>query len=307
LRTYPLSMALAAVLSFAGAACGDSEKEPIDTPLEQRDGGGKPPPKDSGVIACTKEGETKACTCGAGKYGERTCKKSVYSECDCSASPSRDGGPKPGPTEALCKPGYFTGNFKGKYRPGAFGGGILPSGFEVDIEGGMALFGSNRPPLSFTLEEELSGGGEFQTFTVKGGCMQGMAKAFFITENPFVAKLTGSLDCETGEFVGALDGYYTLLNLPGANFYFRGPLTAQFELADESLKNGEWMVEEPPALSGDAAGGGQGSWDSKWTAAKGPEFEIDPCETVPAKDDAGVPLAAPTIPPTTPMKDGGAP
>lgn len=238
--------------------------------------------EDGGVISAEcREGAVRSCRCGAAE-GSALCRRAAWSACECA---TKDGGSVDAskrPTKPACKVGYYEGAFSGRYRPGLFGLGVLGSGLPFDITGGPML---TRPGLSFTLEETSTGpAGEFSTFTVGNGCMTGIAKAVG-TDNPFVAKITGDLDCATGHFVGILDGYYTLLNVPGANFKFSGPITAQFDVEQLLLRDGAWSVMEPPALNGDPAGGGDGTWSAAYKAAK-PTGD-NPCRDVPA-GDAGV-------------------
>ena len=239
--------------------------------------------EDGGIISAEcREGATRSCRCGE-EEGQALCRRAAWSLCECS---THDGGRtradagKSG--QPACKVGYYEGEFSGRYRPGLFGLGVLGSGLPFDITGGPM---GARPGLSFTLEETSTGAaGEFSTFTVGNGCMTGIAKAVG-TDNPFVAKLTGDLDCGTGLFVGILDGYYRLLNVPGANFKFSGPITAQFDVDQLRLRDGEWSVMEPPALNGDPAGGGDGTWSATYQAPK-PTGD-NPCRDLPA-GDAGV-------------------
>lgn len=268
---YLLRMHLA-VLAFclAASACAESGQ-----PARSSDDDPSSVDEDE-PSECTRDGQTEACTCG-GEAGTRTCTGGTYGRCVCLEDED-DSAPRP--SEPQCKAGYYVGNFSGKYRPGAFGFGIFPSGFEVDIAGGESFFDNSLPPLAFSLTAEEFGVGEFSSFTVGGGCMQGIATAVAITQSPFVAKLTGDLDCRTGEFTGVLEGYYTLIGIPGADFTFSGPLTAQFDLTEATLDDGAWSVEEPPALDGSPAGGGEGVWDAKWSAAKAPMRENDPCANI---------------------------
>jgi hypothetical protein len=283
-------------LGLLFAACGESDSPPLSTDnmsanADDEDG----PKKDGGLKECTTEGKKTACTCASGKTGTQTCKSGKLGVCACGGSVVSDGGPRV--ITNKCKAGYYTGNFKGKYRPGAFGFGIFPSGFEVDIEGGKSFFDDSLPPLAFSLTQELSGSGEFQTFTVGGGCMQGLATAVVVTQSPFVAKLDGSLDCGTGVFEGKLTGYYTLIGIPGADFSFTGPLTAEFNFDQATLDNGEWSVEEPPAANGQAAGGGEGTWDAKWTQDVAPDTgKPSPCDDIGPNGEHTTPTAKPTTP-----------
>jgi hypothetical protein len=281
-------------LGLLFAACGE-ETPPVSSGDDNATGDDDNGSKTDASSMCMTPGGTHTCTCSNGKLGTKTCSKSgTYGSCNCSAN--TDGG-KPQTGKQLCKAGYYTGNFMGKYRPGAFGFGIFPSGFEVDIAGGKSFFDQSLPPLAFSLTEQLEGSGEFKTFTVGGGCMQGLATAVVVTQSPFVAKLTGDLNCETGEFSGMLEGYYTLIGIPYADFSFSGPLTAQFNFDDSSLEDGMWSVREPPAANGDPAGGGEGTWNAQWTADMAPMLAKDPCAEIgpggshaPITDDAGQPI-----------------
>ncbi|MET0284880.1 MAG: hypothetical protein ABW352_10430 [Polyangiales bacterium] len=302
--TYSLTSPVRAGLLTLGllfAACGESG----DGTVTGNDMGNanadddEPEEKDSGVSECTSEGASRTCSCSNGKTGTRTCKSGKYSACSCTGGTGSDAG-KP-TVSNKCKPGYYTGGFRGKYRPGAFGFGLFASGFEVDIEGGKSFFDDSLPPLAFELTEEYAGSGEFQTFKVGGGCMQGIANAVVITQSPFVARLEGDLNCSTGEFKGTLTGYYTLIGIPGADFSFQGPLTAQFNFDNSTLDDGEWSVAEPPAADGNAAGGGEGTWDAKWTQEDAPIFENNPCDDIGPNGEH----KPPTAPPTTSTPDAG--
>ena len=287
-RTYwPRILAFAALTwtALGPVGCGEKASVAKSGPEEGDDDGdeGAPAGKE-----CSAEGSTRACSCTNGGAGRKTCKNGAYGSCTSCVSASDDAGPRPASSEPQCKAGYYTGEFTGKYKPGAFGLGIGESLLEVDIMGEMS---NGRPALAMTLEENASNaGGEFYTFTVGNGCMTGVAKAVG-TNNPFVARLTGDLDCNTGQFVGTLEGRYTLLDLMGLEFKFKGPLTAKFDVPSSSLKEGAWTVDEPPALTGDRAGGGEGSWGAKFTSDMAPDSGVDPCavlepSTGPA--DAGV-------------------
>jgi hypothetical protein len=217
---------------------------------------------------CMPEAATRACTCASGGTGQKTCTAGNWS--DCTSCSTRDAGPRPVIKE-LCKAGYYVGHMEGKYKPGFASLGIAESLFEVDFE--SEAVGDN-PPLALTLTENREGTGEFASFTVGGGCMVGLARSGD-TDNPFVARLTGELDCKTGDFNGVMKGVYTLLNFPGLDYDFEGPITAHF--IDQELADGEWSADEPPALNGQPAGGGAGSWGATWQADQTPDLASDPC------------------------------
>ncbi|MDB4973431.1 MAG: hypothetical protein JWN48_1772 [Myxococcaceae bacterium] len=268
-------------LALLGSACGTDDTGATQTSDAGRDG---PDEVDAAALMCTGT-ESKACSCASGQSGRKTCKNKKFGGCVCGV-PTSDAG-KPLSTQDLCKAGYYTGNFKGLYNPGFAGGGLVMSGFQVMIEG--KALNATVPALAFTLEEEESGpAGEFHTFTVGGGCMVGSANVFNVIDNPFVARITGSLDCSTGYFEGQLDGQYTLLNLSPVPSLFKGPLTAQFVLP-QTLADGEWQVAEPNAALGGSMGGGQGTWGAEWSAESAPMMDSDPCAVIMDSADGGGP------------------
>jgi hypothetical protein len=295
-------------LGLLFAACGE-EDPPVSSTEDEATADDDDDSKstvDAGANSCTNEGKSVACTCASQKTGTKTCKGGRYGACGCGGTTVTDGGKKP--IQNKCKAGYYTGNFKGKYRPGAFGFGIFESGFEVDIEGGKSFFDDTLPPLAFSLTQELEGSGEFQTFKVGGGCMQGLATAVFVTQSPFVARLEGELNCSTGVFEGKLTGYYTLIGLTGLDFSFTGPLTAEFNFEEATLDNGDWSVREPPAADGNPAGGGEGTWDAKWTQDMAPMLsEKNPCDDVGPNGEHLVPGATPTTDAGTTNTDAATP
>ncbi len=261
------------VVSNAGAHGGDSSD---DTPGD------------------CKEGSRRDCRCDSSS-GQATCAGGSYGACECTADHEtmQDAGAgaprKPQPYAPMCKPGYYTGGFTGMYSPGLVGLGILNAGIDVDV---MGADDAGVPSLALTLEESSSGAGEFVTYSVEGGCMSGLAEAGG-TQTPFVARLTGDLDCSTGKFNGQLNGYYTFVGVPGFDFQFTGPFIGQFSPATTAL-DGTWMIMEPPALDGEPAGGGQGTWHATLQSASAPDGGEDPCKDIPAADaaDAGAESAA---------------
>ncbi|MDB4985415.1 MAG: hypothetical protein JWN04_593 [Myxococcaceae bacterium] len=287
-----------ACLALSGSACGSND---TGGQSSDEDGGNVVDTGDASSLVC--EGtSTAACTCSNKQSGRKTCKNSRWGGCVCGIPPSDAGIPRS--TQDLCKAGYYTGGFTGTYFPGFAGGGVFPSGFSVMIEGKSL---NDTPPLAFTLNENETGpAGEFHSFTVGNGCMTGNANAFGVVDNPFVARITGTLDCGTGYFTGQLDGQYQLLGIFPVPSLFSGPLTAQFYLP-QNLKDGAWMVSEPASLSGPAMGGGMGSWNADWSADDAPVTATDPCAAVSMLIDGGVwtdPNGDTTVTPpvTTPPK-----
>jgi hypothetical protein len=271
------ALCIAALSALAGACAATGDDPPI-TPLS--DAGSNVATPDAGMQpptnACTTidEGTQRACPCTDGTQGSQACLGGSYQPCKCAA-------PVTTTVQQLCKAGFYSGEFTGKYKPGAFGFGIIGSFIEVDIMGSKS---GNYPALSFTLEAKQEGGGEFPTFAVKNGCMIGSANAYGTT-NPFVGLISGELDCRTGKFSGTITGRYDLLNF-GLKFDFTGPVESQFEVPQFRLKDGTWNVKEPPALDGTPAGGGGGAWSAIWESAMAPSGE-DPCSSSALAPDGG--------------------
>lgn len=270
------------LLSVALWGCGSETTSEPDERAPSR-------PRDAGaavVAECEEDGMTRRCTCKNGSFGRQTCSDEKLGVCGSCAEGPRDAG-RPGPRVELCKAGYYTGQIEGDYKPGFAGLGLGESPLEVQFEGAEI---NGLPALSLTLDADTSGSvGEFSSFTVGNGCMQGLARSGQ-TDNPFAARLTGDLDCSTGAFVGVMEGFYTLLNLPGFDYHFKGPITAQFYANDSALRDGEWDVSEPPALNGQRAGGGTGTWNATWAAERAPDSGVDPCKDIVSTGplDAGV-------------------
>jgi hypothetical protein len=267
-----LMVTLSTASGVAFLACGsDSPAEfttpDASTPVADTDSGSTAPKPE---CTASQEGTQRACTCVGGKGSTQTCRSGAYDACKCDAP----AGPQ------LCKAGFYSGEFSGKYKPGAFGLGIFPSPLEVDIIGVGA---NGYPALSFTLEETKEGSGEFQSYRIKNGCMVGSANAYG-TNNPFIGRIDGELDCTTGIVTATISGQYNLLSL-GLMFQFTGPATGQFTLPASRLTDGVWSVQEPNALIGQPAGGGGGKWSAFWTDTAAPSGE-DPCTA--GWSDAGV-------------------
>ena len=175
------------------------------------------------------------------------------------------------------------GNFEGMYLPANASGGLVGSEFGVMVSGKPL---NDIPALQLTLEEHVEGAGEFHSISVSDGCMSGSAIVFGLLDNPFVARVSGSLDCATGYFDGWLDGQYTMFNISPTPTLFSGPFTAQFQLP-QTLTDGIWDVSEgTSALTGGSSGGGKGSWTVDWTADHAPDASADPCAAI-APGDGG--------------------
>jgi hypothetical protein len=280
-----LLVACALTIALVAPACGSSDTgaSPSPTPDAGDDEAG-----DGAVGECTGA-TTKSCACSSDgtTRGTKKCQNGKFSACsNCTADVIKDAAVS---NVDLCKAGYYSGEFSGTYKPGAFGFGLGMSLLEVPITGTPFM---DIPALSFNLEQQATGVGEFMTYTVGQGCMTGNAQAYG-TDNPIVARVSGSLDCSTGIFTGTLTGHYKLLNFNELPFEFTGPLKAMFMLPS-SIKDGTWTVSEPPAADGEAAGGGMGTWSADWKSDDVPYSDVDPCAEIPYEDGG---LPAP--------KDGG--
>ena len=183
----------------------------------------------------------------------------------------------PSSGQILCKAGFYSGEFTGKYKPGVFGLGVIESPVEFDVQGASS---NGYPALSFTLTKYEEGGGvgdEFATYGVHDGCMVGSANVKG-TDSPFVGRIDGTLNCQTGAFSGTITGRYDLVGLGLLTYDFTGPTTGQFQLPQAQITGGLWNVKEPDALLGGAAGGGGGEWSAIWKSDAPPAGK-DPCSS----------------------------
>jgi hypothetical protein len=237
---------------------------------------------DAGMRECAvyDEGKPRACTCSSGAVGTQACLAGRYQPCKCETAVSPSDQP-------LCKAGFYSGNFTGKYKPGVFGFGFIEGPLEFDLQGQGV---GNYPALSFTLLEEGKGDSEFSTYTVKDGCMIGSA-AVKSTYSPFVGRIQGELNCKTGVFDGTISGRYDLVGLNLLKYDFSGTATAQFQLPVH-LVDGLWNVKEPDALLGTPSGGGGGTWSADWVSDTPPAGD-DPCTSADMWSDAGTDAGGP--------------
>jgi hypothetical protein len=284
LDTRRLGLLASLILSLA--ACGGDNKGTTVGPVTDGDGDGDGDgdegdgDDDEGEEKECDNGPKQDCQCDDGSDGTQYCNTTFgsYSECDCGG----DG------DNGLCKAGYYTGEFKGKWRPGQFdlgGGATLVT---ADIS---AMGTAEKPGLALTLEEKAETGGEFPTYEVKNGCVVGTATAFGFDSHPFVAAMTGELDCKTGKFSGVLDGKYYLFNSGKlSEWFFMGPLTADFTPEGAELDNGEWDMREKQAKPNEDPGaGGEGTWGAAWKSAEGPALPPECLELINGGgSDAGV-------------------
>lgn len=271
-----LFLGMSALLIAASAWTGCKEEAPILIG-ENMDGGPRDDDdEDVDDGECTEDnlGDTMDCNCG-GKPGASKCLEDGWSKCECL--PDRE---DPTPMGSRCKAGYYTGSFTGMWRPGAFdlGGGFTLINVQID-----AKMTEKGPGLALTLEakEDLSGG-EFPQLEVKNGCVVGTATAIGgLDSHPFVATLTGELDCQTGDFSGTMDGVYSLFDSGElSQWYFTGdfgkdapkvPLTGHFYSETEKIDDGTWDLREKQTKPEELPGaGGEGVWEAKWESDKGP-------------------------------------
>ncbi|HEX7668407.1 MAG TPA: hypothetical protein VF395_02430 [Polyangiaceae bacterium] len=151
--------------------------------------------------------------------------------------------PEAKPTAGSCKPGHYSGTYTGNYVTAVYGGGILP----VAISGTVDL----------TLNQ--SQDGEF--FALADGKISGLVYGII----PFSSGLTGTLNCTTLKLVNGFmpNGKYNFL---GVDYFFEGPLDADYDKLTNQFVNGKWRVGEPTWKKGDPDPkyGGYGDWTVKW-------------------------------------------
>lgn len=92
--------------------------------------------------------------------------------------------------------------------------------------------------------------------SVQDSCVVAIADAYGLP-NPWLAKIEGTLDCETGAFEGTMAGQFTLLT-SGVSFPFEGPISGSL---DGGRIDGMWRVKES---TDDNAPGGEGIWNAAW-------------------------------------------
>jgi len=144
-------------------------------------------------------------------------------------------------TAGSCKAGKYSGTFDGLYlSPAAFGA-------PVPIAGNVDL----------VLQE--SQDGEF--FKLADGKISG----FVFGTIPFSSGLTGSLNCTTAKLEDGFmpNGTY---NAFGTNYFYEGPLDADYDKLANAFVNGKWIVGEPTYQRGAPRTqfGGEGTWTVKY-------------------------------------------
>jgi hypothetical protein len=219
-----------------------------------------------------EEGATQECYCDT-TPGESECSGGSWGDCDCSGFQGDGDGDGDGdkPNGSMnCKPGYYTGNFKGDWKPGIGDLGPIQL-IEVTITGSDK---PEKPGLALTLEEGAAPdpNDEFPTYEVKNGCLVGTASSGPGQNHPFIATITGSLSCETGEFEGHVDGYYQLFGefFGGLSTWtFAGSMTGKFDLGTTSIEEGTWDLREKQNTM-PMGPGGKATWQAAWQAAEGP-------------------------------------
>jgi hypothetical protein len=129
--------------------------------------------------------------------------------------------------------------------------------FPLDVG---ALSGGDPPGLGLTLDED---------GTIRDGCVLGTADAIG-TKNPFVARLSGQLNCDTGAFTGELRGYYKLLQT-NVHYYFTGPASADYDASKaKPTFDGTWQVVEVQAAGEAMPPGGSGTWQASYAGDTAP-------------------------------------
>lgn len=247
-------VALAATLLFPLAACGE---DPEAVGVGTRPVGAV----DASVAAVCGDAAVQTCACPGEPNAQQYCYNGQWSVCGCS-TPLPTG---PVNTAGSCKPGRYEGNFGGLYFSGFSPGGIPVPVIGVDL--------SLIPPLVITIEQSstCTGLSEFCTYGVSDGYVKGTADGIF----PFEGKITGSLDCSTKLFSGTFDGWYALVFDLGVDLnkgYFTGPITAVYDAASHSFKQGTWNVKETRGNPVPGYGivltelGGGGDWQATYNS-----------------------------------------
>jgi hypothetical protein len=150
-----------------------------------------------------------------------------------------------------CKTGYYTGTFTCGfvYDPDAGAVGTLSS--EDAGSGGFPIGGN----LAFELTQSISG--ELGQDTASGtfNLTAGITGA--------TATLSGSLNCNTGQFSGALTGGMFDLNLLFVDIQgtFAGPLASTYDGNSASFQNGAWELSLP------SYGTCPGTWSATYQGA----------------------------------------
>jgi len=235
---------------------------------------------------CTPNNITEACLCADGLMGVQTCMDGRWTECFCQTSETggdsgvlgigtgfapnetgyNNGGGgnspiSPGanppqnyasvrfdwmrtiPEGGTCEAGTYLGTFDGMYGPSVMVASmpVIPI-FPIDLPG--------LPGLVFELKREGTG----EIFRVSNGEMNGNALGGF----PFHSDIEGSLNCETNRFEAMMtNGTYFIGPL---QYFFEGPLVADYDRMTHSMVNGTWSVTEPNY----PIAGGSGTWTSTW-------------------------------------------
>jgi hypothetical protein len=168
--------------------------------------------------------------------------------------------PVDNPTPAIgCQSGLYTGTFDGFYSSY-----LTAVGVPLPVTGDVNL----------TLDESTNG--EF--FTISNGSVSGTADGFLAQ---YSCRITGTLNCTTKKLEnGRLeDCIYCLGSFTddaggcGLAGYFSGPLTADYNAANQSFENGTWdgaesmdagLTEEAGTIHiGPDSFGGGGTWTAK--------------------------------------------
>jgi hypothetical protein len=140
-----------------------------------------------------------------------------------------------------CKPGTYEGRFDCLFSAIA----------DAGIDGGLFTMPVSGP---ITLHLTQSQNGEF--LEVKDGVLDGTANTFFTLK----AAISGTLNCRTGEFAGALEkGTYS--GLIFVNGTWTGRITANYDRMTFRFPAGTWLMF--PDIGGECVGGG--SWMASYT------------------------------------------
>jgi hypothetical protein len=172
--------------------------------------------------------------------------------------------------------GSSSASFGGSTSGGGMGTGTCQTGvysgmfsclFYYDSDAGIdnapdaGGIGPITGTLSFNLTQDVTSTGELSTTDTASGVFNATTGGFLAAQ----ADLSGTLDCESGNFTGQLlKGEYGFnlgggVPLPDPNNMFQGPLVSDYSGASSTFVNGRWsmyIAGEGPCI---------GSWSANYT------------------------------------------
>ena len=224
---------------------------------------------DANVMASRDAGTNVAPTPLATDTGTRPVADAARPNTDAETPPAFDAsGPAPTepedagtvvvPSDGTCRAGYYEGTLVGNYSYGGFG--FMP----------MQMIQSRSLTLVLTASGAATG-----QLRVSASCVNAQMVGTSSTR-PWVARITGNVDCSSGAFLGKLKGVYNLLDNTDSDYVFDGSVGAQLRATPDRLEGGSWSAAEPMDPGSFTGGSGSGSWRANWMAEAAPSAD-DPC------------------------------